>query len=385
MFVLLLCFIPEVAAQEQEKPSYIPVLSINDKIKQLSLQNEASIDELNVDFYQLNAAEKYLFLMIKANEIRLKGMHEAIIFHLSKAQQLESAINADQLNQTPFIFLYERLANSYAATKRFKEAVGAHKKFMVKHAIFLKNEREKLNFTLEKNYSNAILNNQQNKDNSSFFALKENLTQSIGNQVTNKKNIYLVSFIGGIFAVLLFHSRYTAKRIQTLFAEDPLTGLLTRQAIFEQGESIIKQCTEQKQSLCLIAININDFSSLNKQYGDFVGDELLKQFAALVNESMRTRDVFSRIEDATYVAVLPQASVDQAKALAEHLKEKMSNVTFNYIGISEQISVSIGISSMSDTLNNFEMLLNSAMKVLYEIKGSGGKSIKVHIDKPTPY
>jgi len=361
----------EALASEEEEAFYIPIFSLNAKIEKLIELNElksataASLSEsLKADFEQLNSAEQYLYLVVQANN--------------TQGIELEPKINEDQLSRLPFINLYQILAESYAGVGQFKKAYDAKNTFIAKYDTYLKNERDKHIFALEEKYEthrkedmNRLLNNENE-----LKALE--IDESLSNEVTTRRNIYIVIFLVLLFIGLLLRLLATNKRFYELSKQDILTGIRNRKTLFRHGKIAINRCIETRSSLCLVAIQIDNFKLLNDIHGDYIGDELLKKFALLSTESMRTRDILGRLEDATFIAVLPEASIDEAKAIAQHLKAKVAAYKFDYVGIDQQLDMSVGIVELSKSLNNFELLLNTAMNVLYEIKDGGGKQIKIY-------
>ncbi len=382
-FTLFFSF--DVLANEDEEAFYIPIFSLNAKIESLIKLNDLKsqtaislIEKLKTDFDKLNSAEQYLYLVVQANNTQGINKHHQTINYLLRAKSLEAKINPDQLSRLPFINLYKTLAESYAGVGQFKKAYDAKNIFITKYDTYLKNERDKHIFALEEKYEtqrkedlNRLLNEQ-----AELKTLE--IDESLSNEVTTRRNIYIVIFLVFIFVLLLLRMLSTNKRFHELSKLDILTGIKNRKILFRHGKSAIKRCVEARSGLCLLAIKIDNFKLLNDIHGDYIGDELLKKFALLGTESMRTRDVFGRLEDATFIAVLPEASEDEAKAIAQHLKAKVAAYKFDYVGIDEQLNMSVGIVELSESLNNFELLLNTAMNVLYEIKDGGGKQIKIY-------
>ncbi|WP_426358548.1 GGDEF domain-containing protein [Pseudocolwellia sp. HL-MZ19] len=372
-------------ASEEEEAFYIPIFSLNAKIEKLIELNElksataTSLSEsLKADFDKLNSAEQYLYLVVQANNTQGINQHHQTIDFLLQAKSLEPKINSDQLSRLAFINLYQTLADSYAGIGQFQKAYDAKNTFIAKYDAYLIHERAKHIFSLEEKYEthrkkdiNTLLNNQ-----TELKALE--IDESLNNEVLQRRNIYIVSFLVLLFIGLLLRLLATNKHFHELSKQDILTGIRNRKTLFRHGKSAIRRCTEARSGLCLFAIKIDNFKLLNDIHGDYIGDELLKKFALLSTESMRTRDILGRLEDATFIAVLPEASIDEAKAIAQHLKAKVAAYKFDYVGIDQQLGMSVGIVELSESLNNFELLLNTAMNVLYEIKDGGGKQIKIY-------
>lgn len=387
ILLLIIAFIYSINtfAYDEIKPSYVPIVSINEDINRLLFQSESQqfnaelvLKGSGIDFDKLNPAEQYLYLMILANTALGINQHHDVIAYLLQAKALEETINQDQLSQLSFLNLYKNLAQSYAGIGQFKKAYDANHTYITKYDAYMKSERDKYIFELEDKYEtkrkkdiNALLNNQ-----TELKALE--IDESLHNEILQRRNIYIVSFLVVIFLLLLLRLLSMNKRIHELSKEDMLTGARNRKTLFRYGKRAIKRCIENKVSLCLVAININDFKGLNEIHGDYIGDEILKRFVLLGTESMRTRDIFARLEDATFIVVLPEAAEGEAKAIAQHLKEKVATFNFDYVGIHQQLDISVSIVELSESLNNFELLLNTAMNVLYEMRDGKGKQIKIY-------
>jgi len=382
-------------AYQDTYPTYIPVFSINKQLYLLIELSETSpvkakkqLDQSDITFKKLNPAEQYLYFIIKANIQQTNNLTYNInqqieqnrksISYLLQAKLLTPLINDDQLNDLPFLNVYKKLAKNYAQTGQFKNAYNANKNFITKYDAYIKNKRDRHIFELENQYEtkrikevSTLLNNQ-----TALKALE--IDKSLQDDIVQRRNLYIVLFFMVIFLLLIIRLLLTNKRINELAKKDMLTDAINNETLFKQGATIITRCIEQRQGLCLLAIKIKDFKTLNELNGDYIGDEVLKQFVALSIETMRTRDIFARLEGATFVALLPEAPVGEAKAIAQHLKDKISAFNFNYIGIHQKLTINVSIVELSESLNNVEHLLNSAIKGLYEISDNDVNDIQIY-------
>jgi diguanylate cyclase (GGDEF)-like protein len=134
--------------------------------------------------------------------------------------------------------------------------------------------------------------------------------------------------------------------------------------------------------LCLAVCDIDHFKSFNDQHGHLVGDQAIKFIAKTLKNSLREGDVASRFGGEEFALLLPSTSVEDARVLAERIrnmvasKRIMKRATKEAIG---QVTVSIGISSYT-TQQNPEDLFQAADKNLYEAK-SGGRNHIIRLQK----
>lgn len=384
--VLPLCIITPVSmAKVPASNSYIPVFSIDEKITLLLEQSESiSVNKSNIliqlDKLSVNAnpAEHYILLLVEANLSSGLDKHHKIIQLLEGIYVLETQMNSEQLVTQPFIDAYKKLAESYASTGQFKKAYEAKQLFLDKYNSFLLNEKNKQIFELETKYETKKKREIKKLLNNETILKELEINETLSNEVTQRRNLYILTFIGLLFIILLVRLMLVNKRIHNLSKQDMLTGLYNRKTLFRYGKSATLHCTTNNKNLCLLAIHIDDFKTINHQYGDYIGDEILKRLATIGKESMRTRDVFARLDDATFIAVLPESTIGEVKAIAQHVKEKFTAISFNYVGIPQTINVSLGIVELNHSLNNFESLLNAGMDVLYDLKDTSGDKISIY-------
>ncbi|MCG9695641.1 GGDEF domain-containing protein [Shewanella sp. Isolate11] len=75
------------------------------------------------------------------------------------------------------------------------------------------------------------------------------------------------------------------------------------------------------QNISLIMLDIDDFSSINQQYGFDQGDRLLSEMAQLLTSQLRSQDLVCRFAGDRFIIMLPDTSEIFADAMAQHLVE----------------------------------------------------------------
>ncbi len=90
------------------------------------------------------------------------------------------------------------------------------------------------------------------------------------------------------------------KVVEELASRDPLTGLANRRSI----EGRMEWYAGQKQTHCIILIDLNDFKAINDKYGHAAGDDLLKKFSDDLQKSMRATDVVARWGGDEFIVLL---------------------------------------------------------------------------------
>ena len=326
----------------------------------------------------LNAAEQYLLLLLEATVAQTYEKHQEAVELINRAHGLEDKIAKKQLNKPIFAQSYLLLANSYVEFKQFDKAYLAKKSYFTYYQNFSWGEHDKKVELLSEKYKTEqkLKNNEllvsQNKLKK--LALKDSEDKNKAQQI----NTMLIIALMVVFLLIFFRQLKVRKQLLLLAKTDSLTNLPNRRCLFEQGQKLINNLPKVNYKLSVFIVDVDHFKKVNDQYGHDVGDKVLQKIAVFGNEVMRSRDIFARLGGEEFVAVLPDANSDEAKAISERLKEKVSDFDFSYLGIKDSLSVSIGISTLSEALHEFEDLLHTADLAMYHAKSSGRNQVAIY-------
>ena len=192
--------------------------------------------------------------------------------------------------------------------------------------------------------------------------------------------IYIPSTI--ILSKTLYYSRLSRIEVNESLAQsveeyhrlsitDTLTGLYNRRYFFEISQNMISVALREEKEISLLMIDIDYFKKVNDEYGHQVGDSILESFAEGTELLMRESDIFARVGGEEFSILLSDTSNHGARVIAEKIRYAIERKIFSYDGISINITISIGISSLSKEFINIEELYKEADKQLYKAKESG--------------
>ena len=155
---------------------------------------------------------------------------------------------------------------------------------------------------------------------------------------------------------------------------DPLTGLVNRRALVEDGCAMIAQAKRRYKAVALLMLNIDQFRRINHHHGHAVGDALLREFADAIAVVAPPGALIARPGgDGFACAVLFDPAVPQTvDRLAERLMSRMAT-PFAVAGIDLQLGASIGIARTDADNPTIEALLRSADIALGAAKAAGGR------------
>ena len=162
------------------------------------------------------------------------------------------------------------------------------------------------------------------------------------------------------------------KELREQARQDPLTGLYNR-----AGVKMINARLKQISRGVLFMMDLDDFKSINDNYGHAAGDKLLTAIGRILTETFRTDDIVARVGGDEFVAFLSGSdSRVTAEQKGQELLERVR--TLRIEGINTVASVSIGAASAPGCGRTYEALSAVADEALYRVKngGKGGFLLK---------
>ena len=166
---------------------------------------------------------------------------------------------------------------------------------------------------------------------------------------------------------------------------DALTGYNNRHQFEKRLKETTSSAKRQNQPLCCIMSDIDFFKKVNDTYGHAVGDCVLKSVAKTIKKELRESDIASRYGGEEFIFLLPHTNLEEAKIVAQRLKESVEKKKINIeeykIKDVKEISVtiSIGVSEYKNQ-KDYEMLYKNADAALYEAKETGRNKVVVFND-----
>ncbi len=166
---------------------------------------------------------------------------------------------------------------------------------------------------------------------------------------------------------------------------DELTKLANRREMRAQLTKELARHERNEHPFSVVLIDVDFFKRINDQFGHEAGDQVLVEFAELLESLCRKADVASRWGGEEFLVLLPDTSLLQALILAERLRASTEAKTFVYGDRSFSITISAGVCSVAQH-NTLESLLNQADHNLYEAKSQGRNRIfpRVKPSQPQP-
>jgi diguanylate cyclase (GGDEF)-like protein len=153
---------------------------------------------------------------------------------------------------------------------------------------------------------------------------------------------------------------------------DPLTGLANRRLAEGALENELARAGRFDGPLALVMTDLDDFKQINDRWGHPFGDEVLREFASVLSESIRREiDLASRWGGEEFAIMLPETDVSGAVVLAERIRASLRKRTLRAPdGELVRITASFGAAAYPDARSKDE-LVSAADTALYDAKRGG--------------
>ncbi len=159
-------------------------------------------------------------------------------------------------------------------------------------------------------------------------------------------------------------------RLERIASIDDLTGILNRRAFMERAATEISRYRRTGKEFSAVMLDIDHFKSINDTYGHAAGDNVLKAFVEIINNGLRTVDVFGRVGGEEFCIILDGSVSKDALMVCERIRRNIED-RCRVEPISWDITCSMGITTVTKEDVEFSMLLQRADQALYQAKENG--------------
>lgn len=129
-------------------------------------------------------------------------------------------------------------------------------------------------------------------------------------------------------------------RLKKLAMIDSLTGIYNHYKINQELDIEIERANQYDSTFACVMLDIDYFKSINDNYGHDVGDDVLREFTAIISKQIRKSDCFGRWGGEEFILLLPELNQEQALTFTQNLKKRIANHSFQDVS---QITVSCGV------------------------------------------
>ncbi|MCB1626515.1 MAG: EAL domain-containing protein [Xanthomonadales bacterium] len=172
--------------------------------------------------------------------------------------------------------------------------------------------------------------------------------------------------------------RRAEQTLRYLASHDMLTGLPNRSLMVQRLQQALLQARRRGNQLALLFLDLDRFKHVNDSLGHAAGDELLRQVARRISDTVGHRDRTARLGGDEFTVVLPDVyGLDQVQHLADALIDAFA-APIQLEAQEFMISPSIGIALFPEHAGSVEGLLKCADEAMYQAKRRGRNIAQIY-------
>lgn len=166
-----------------------------------------------------------------------------------------------------------------------------------------------------------------------------------------------------------------ALRLNTRLATtDDLTGLYTRRYLINMLSNQKALSEREDSDFVILFADLDHFKRINDGYGHYIGDVVLKNFADIIQMSIREVDYGSRFGGEEFVVLLVKTDIEQARKVAERIRHGLEHFNFSDVAPGLHVTVSIGLANYKQ-FKSIQETLMTADNRMYKAKEQGRNRI----------
>ncbi len=168
------------------------------------------------------------------------------------------------------------------------------------------------------------------------------------------------------------------EKVQNLAITDSLTGAYNRRYFYEFAENETARSKRYKKDMSIIMLDIDHFKKVNDKFGHLAGDKTLIMIVDTVTKQLRKVDVLCRFGGEEFIVLLPETSQKDAMVAANRICKAIAKQTLKSEKGDINVTVSIGVTQLSNNDQTMMDLISEADQALYAAKDAGRNCVVLY-------
>ncbi len=132
--------------------------------------------------------------------------------------------------------------------------------------------------------------------------------------------------------------------LSEMAVRDPRTGLFNARHHKEQWAMVIEESKTTGLPVSVIALDLDNFGAVNRDYSHEIGDRVLEEFAGLIRRHIRPGDIPYRLgQGEEFIVLLPHTRSHEAVAVAERIRVGTRRHRWKDMRPEDRLTLSAGI------------------------------------------
>ena len=183
--------------------------------------------------------------------------------------------------------------------------------------------------------------------------------------------VWLMVWMGFIVRYLTDKLSQQKQAMEHMALHDTLTGLPNRNLLDDRLNTMLEMAKRKQNRFTIVMIDLDGFKKINDTYGHAVGDELLKEVASRLNDSLRPHDTVCRVGGDEFILLLDDMQKGSSLDICKRVSTEISKPIFIQ-GAELNIGSSMGVVTCSEGNERPEALIHKADQAMYLVKSKGG-------------
>ena len=173
-----------------------------------------------------------------------------------------------------------------------------------------------------------------------------------------------------LFGVAIPQLKAYNRELEDMVYTDTLTQVSSRQYLIQRSKIEIEKSHQQQSDLTLVVFDLDNFKSINDNYGHSQGDFVLKKICKTIEAIIRKNDLIARFGGDEFIILFPEKNINTSYKIVDEIRQSINQIKIGQT----LISSSFGMAQLQAE-EGFTALFNRADKALYLSKENGGNQI----------
>lgn len=179
----------------------------------------------------------------------------------------------------------------------------------------------------------------------------------------------------GITAWLVADVRRLHARERSLARRDALTGVANTRAFLEALDHELARMRRTGKPLTLAYVDLDHFKAVNDTLGHAAGDELLREIAARLTDSLRSVDTLARLGGDEFGLLLPETDSAAGGVALERCHEAVRAAVRETPGVPADVGATIGAIAFLHPPRSAEAAIRATDDRMYRAKRAGRNQV----------
>ena len=148
---------------------------------------------------------------------------------------------------------------------------------------------------------------------------------------------------------------------------DSLTNATNRNYFYSEAPNLLTKIQSNKKFALLLMIDIDNFKTINDQFGHIAGDKALKNLCSLMQNQLNDDDLLARIGGDEFIVIISDNSQPNVIQRAKNFHQSITASP----ELTPRLTISLGGALLGNNGDTLETLIKFADRNLYRSKNNG--------------